>query len=1191
MAISFTTKQQKVIDARDCNILVSAAAGSGKTAVLVERIIRMICDEACPMDVDRLLVVTFTSAAAAQMRERIGKAITQRLEENPENEHLQRQAALLHNAQITTIHSFCLFVIRNHFHTIGLDPAFRVADEAELKLLKQEVMKNLIESRFAQKEEDFVRCVEYFCLNGRESVLEQHILDLYTFAMSYPWPEEWLKERKEDYRPDTAEAFNASLAGAYLTELLQSRVRDLYELLKQASDICDLPDGPYMYGSLLENELEQLEELCKLKSPEEFERFLPAAVFAALPRKKDDTVDPDKREAVKEIRKQVKEAVQELQERYFSIPFSMAVEQQKACGEMLSVLIDLVLQFKELLDAEKREKKLLDFHDIEHFALDILLRRMPEGIRATAAAKEYRKFFKEVLIDEYQDSNLVQEYLLKAISGEEDGIYNRFMVGDVKQSIYKFRLAKPALFLEKYRNYRIEEGTEQRIDLHQNFRSREEVLASVNRTFEKVMTKQVGGIVYDRDAALYPGAVYRTVQEEAGANPYGSELVFVAKPEKEEGVSAKEAEALAVARKIKELKKTLSVTDGQTGQLRPVQYRDMVILLRSTSGWDEEFKRVLTEEGIPAYVASKTGYFAVTEIQTILHLLKVLDNPLQDIPFYGVMISVFGGFCEEEIARIRGQEKKMPLYRRVKECAGENEKCRTLLKRLDAYRKESVYLPVSRLLQRILRDFDYIAYVSALPGGEQRRANVEMLLEKAVAFEALNFGGLFHFVRYMEQLDKYDIDYGEANVLDENADVVRILSIHKSKGLEFPVAFVSGLGKRFNMQDSNQAFLVDDELGIGMNYVNLKERVKCKSLRRNILSAKMQADNMAEELRILYVAMTRAKEKLILTGSLTEPEEKYRKAELKQDMRGGKTLSAFELLKASTYWDFVLPSAAEFQHTFVNYEELTQEQIKGRVEEGLRREKLLAAERLADKELTEKLEQRFAYRYPHTGLAELYTKTTVSELKMAAIAQETEEALALFEEKEAVPYIPGFKRKEEKVSGVLRGSAVHKVMELLDFSRCQADTEWVREFLEEKVQDGSLREECRKLVSPEKIRLFLKSPLAQRMSAAKGREELYREQPFVFGISANRLSEKFPAEETVLIQGIIDVFFEEDGELVLLDYKTDVVVSEAELVNRYKLQLDYYQEALERMTGKRVKERILYSFHFGRAVDGGRSRA
>lgn len=1179
MAISYTTQQQKVIDARDCNVLVSAAAGSGKTAVLVERIIRLICDETQPVDVDRLLVVTFTAAAAAQMRERIGQAIERKLEENPWNEHLQRQSALLHNAQITTIHSFCLFVIRNHFHTIGLDPAFRVADEAQLKLLKQEVMKDLLEERFAQKEQIFTECVEYFCLNGRESVLEGHILDLYTFAMSYPWPEEWLAERKTDYRCDNVEAFCDSQVGRYFTALLRSRTKDLYDLMKRALEICELPDGPYMYGELLERELTQIEKLCKLDTPEEFERYLPAVSFAALPRKKDDTVDPQKREAVKEIRTQVKDGLKELENKFFSVPFSMSMNQQKECSRMLEVLIDLVLEFKERLDAAKREKKLIDFHDIEHFALDILLERTEEGIRSTAAAEEYRNYFKEVLIDEYQDSNMVQEYLLKAVSGEEEGIYNRFMVGDVKQSIYRFRLAKPALFLEKYHTYEMETGRECRIDLRQNFRSRKEVLSGVNLVFEKIMTVAVGGIAYDENAALYPAAVY---PDNEACFP---ELILVETPEKEAEISAKEAEALAISQKIRELKKNFQVTDEKTGELRPVQYKDMVILLRSISGWDEEFKRVLQKEGIPAYVMSATGYFAVGEVQTILHFLKVLDNPLQDIPFYGVMTSVFGGFTEEETALIRARNKSVPLYKCVEECEQENPKCKALLESIRLYRRESVYLPVSRLLQKIMKDFAYIPYVSALPGGRQRRANVEMLLEKAIAFEAVSFSGLFQFIRYIEQLDKYDIDYGEANILDENADVVRIMSIHKSKGLEFPITFVAGMGKRFNRQDSTQAFLVDDDLGIGMNYVNLEQRVKCRTLRRNILSAKMQSDSLAEELRILYVAMTRAKEKLILTGTMTKPQENCQKEELKQTMRNGRPLSAYELLCASCYWDFLLPSMGEWKSTIINSEKLLENQVRERIEEKLQKEKLKGAERLADASLCARLEQAFSYRYPHTNLETLYTKTTVSELKMASMKEKQEETYDLFEEKEIVPYIPNFRRKEETVSGTLRGSAVHKVMELIDFTQCPSQEGGIRQYLQTLSETGYLPEEYLELVSVGKIKQFLDSSLAKRMCRAAERDELYKEQPFVYGIRADRLSETFPAEETVLIQGIIDVFFEEDGELVLMDYKTDVIHKPQELRDRYEAQLHYYEEALEKMTGKRVKERILYSFYLGCEVD------
>ena len=508
MAISFTPEQQKVIELHHCNILVSAAAGSGKTAVLVERIIRMVCDEEHPVDIDRLLIVTFTNAAAAEMRERIALGISAKLDEKPESEHIQKQAALLHNAQITTIDSFCLFLLRNHFNEIGLDPAFRVADEGEVKLMQQEVLQELIEDGYREGGESFRFCVEFFCHGGREKVLEQHILNLSRYAASFPFPEEWLLARKEDYRAQDAESVSGSHYGQYLLSYLQKMTAGCAEKLKRVGTLCEEPDGPYMYGELTEQETEQLERLAGCRSLSEFESRLPAVVFGRLPSKKDDSVSPVKRELAKKLRNEVKESLKKLEGRFFATPLELAAKQGYACMEPVGTLVDLVLEFDRRMGEKKQERKIIDFSDMEHFALKILLNREESRIQPSAVALEYRQHFAEILIDEYQDSNLVQEYLLKAVSGEEEGRFNRFMVGDVKQSIYKFRLARPELFLEKYNTYCPEEGDCRRIDLAKNFRSRTQVVDAVNSVFSGIMSKDIGGIEYDERAALYPGAVY-----------------------------------------------------------------------------------------------------------------------------------------------------------------------------------------------------------------------------------------------------------------------------------------------------------------------------------------------------------------------------------------------------------------------------------------------------------------------------------------------------------------------------------------------------------------------------------------------------------------------------------------------------------------------------------------------------------
>lgn len=1289
MGMKFTPEQQRVIELHNSNILVSAAAGSGKTAVLVERIIRMICDGEHPADIDRLLIVTFTNAAAAEMRERIAAGIAARLEADPGNEHIQKQSALLHNAQITTIDSFSLFLIRNHFNEIGLDPDFRVADEGEIKLLQQEVLAQLLEDAYAgnfvpeealtsregygnegtvpemEALEQFHACVEYFCPGGRESVLEQHILNLSRYAGSFPWPAEWLEERKNDYAAGDMEALVCSDYGQYLTERVKRTVEGCLEKLQEVKRLCELPDGPYMYGELTEAEIEQLERLTSCKDLEEQAAKVPAVTFARLPSKKDDSVDPAKRELAKAIRNSVKDTLSDLSESYFKTPLELAVEQGKACREPLRMLLDLVLEFDRRLLAAKQERHLIDFSDMEHYALRILLKR--EKVEETGGtgtdhaetkyrivpsdvAMEYRQYFQEILIDEYQDSNLVQEYLLSAISGEEEGRYNRFMVGDVKQSIYKFRLARPELFLEKYDIYQ-ETGDLCRIDLAKNFRSRIQVVDAVNDVFSRIMSREIGGIAYDDKAALYPGAVYPAQEDPA----YGSELLLIRKPEKgereESGIGEQHAEgagvlvdydnvrqleALAIAARIKQLKGSLKVMEKSTGELRPVRYSDMVILLRTTSGWDEEFKKILEQQGIPVYITSKTGYFGALEVQELLQFLRVLDNPRQDIPLFGVMQSVFGGFTQEEIAQIRsGGEghfrKRMTLYEALKkvaqsgrtveegeetsagESAGEetelSQKADTFLQRIGHYRDLTPFTSIRDLLQRILDDYDYLNYVTALPTGSKRRANVEMLLTKASAFEKTSYFGLFHFIRYMEQLEKYDVDYGEADTLDENADVVRIMSIHKSKGLEFPVVFVSGLSKRFNMQDANQSLIVDMDLGVAVDYVDSVRRIKNKTLRRAVLSAKMKEDNLAEELRVLYVALTRAREKLILTAVLDKADEKWELAQ----MTGQERLTYLDFCEAGSYMDFLLPILPKtgIEVKTLRTEDLAAEELGEQLRMGDRREqlRLIACGETpltGDPEENERklmhLRERFAYQYPHPGLQKLYTKTTVSELKIAAMAEKDEAAFHTFEEKEVVPYIPGFRREQEKVSGAVRGNAFHRVMELLDFTYlftesglftgCPNNYEEYRrgldknrlqnrlqEFLQRETISLRLTEEYAKAVSLPKILNFLEQELAYRMWRAQEQGLLYREQPFVLGIDAKRLDPDLPEGEKVLIQGIIDVFFIEDGEIVLLDYKTDVIDSLEALWNRYNVQIQYYEEALTKLMQMPVKERILYSFY------------
>lgn len=1214
MALTFTPEQQKVIDLRNRNILVCAAAGSGKTAVLVERIIEIVTDEEHPVDIDRLLVVTFTNAAAAEMRERIGKALSARLCQAPDNVHLQRQVSLLHNAQITTIDSFCLFVIRNNFNDIGLDPGFRIADEGELRLLKQDTLTELLEQQYQEKNKSFLSCVEYFTGGSNDRLLEEYISKLYEFSMSYPWPEDWISQCMRGYKITSVSKLEETDWCHYIIRYIRTLVAESIADLDIALQLTERPDGPYMYGETLEKEKEMLSKLTQIETFAGFYEAFTTVSFGRLPSKKDDSVNPLLREKVQLLRKNLKKRLDDIREAYLVLSPEKVVERMETAAPNVEELLLLVLAYKELLDQRKRRDNMIDFHDMEHFALDILLSRQEDGsVLPSTAAREYRAHFKEILIDEYQDSNLVQELLLKSISGEEDENYNRFMVGDVKQSIYKFRLARPELFIEKYIGYTKEASNRQRIDLHRNFRSRPQVIDSVNSVFSRMMRPELGGVDYDEEAALYQGAVFpksETGTEDSAADPYRTEYLVIGKDE-ESRLTTRGQEAAAIAHKIRELYASLKVTDKETGKLRPVRYSDIVILLRTTAGWAEEFKAVLEQEGIPAYVSSRTGYFQTVEIKVLMQLLRVIDNPLQDIPLYGTMKSFFGGFEEEEIAKIRAEDKQAPLYELLINYDGEEkEKVQEFLKWLSGYRRKTAYTPIHKLIQDILTETGYLDYVTARPGGSQRRANVEMLLTRAAAFENTSYYGLFHFLRYMEQLEKYEVDYGEADILDENADVVRIMSIHKSKGLEFPVCFVAGLSKRFNMQDTTGRMIADADMGIGVDYVDEELRLQSKTLKKRAVALKMKLDTLGEEMRVLYVAMTRAREKLILTGMTADVDqfeaELSKQKEFGSFDRSGK-IPFSVLAGASCYLDFLFPCLDEV--TLIRPKELFLADVQGAVVEIDRKQKLLAGKDGENKQIMTELSGRFEKIYPYQYLSDLFVKTTVSELKKKAIhdlpfrsmedlnlgdgakGNDTEQAFTAqwFEEPEIVPYIPSFISSTEEMSGTDRGSAYHKVMELLDFAKlgeCQEPDvdKQLNEQLEQFVEEGRLTVQWRESIDNRKIRTFLKSSLAKRMGRAAQLGRLRREQPFVLGLPASRLGGQFPESEQVLIQGIIDVFFEEDGRIIVADYKTDRVKAPEELITRYQVQLDYYAQALTRLTGKEVTEKIIYSFALGREI-------
>ncbi len=1231
MGVTWTGEQKTVIELRDCNILVSAAAGSGKTAVLVERILSKLTDLNHPVDIDHLLIVTFTNAAAGEMRERIREALEQKLEEEELDprirEHLIRQTSLLQNAQITTIHSFCQYVIRNHFHTIDLDPGFRIADEGEQKLLRNDVLESLLEEQYGEDREEFQKMAEQFAPGRDDKELAGLIQQLYDFSMSFPWPREWLRECKKAYEPETEEEFLESDWVQRLMELVKMTLRDVRDQVEELLRISVDGDGPYMYEEALKSDWQMIDDLLRTKDYGACsQRFEWMENWARLSAKKDDLVSERKREQVKEGREQYKKTVKDLREQFFYAPAEEMFHQMRLAAPGIEELLDLTGLFAERFAEEKRKKNLMDFNDLEHFALKILVNREGDRILKTPVAQDFADHYEEIMIDEYQDSNLVQEMILTSISGMEQDRYNLFMVGDVKQSIYRFRLARPELFMEKYRTYSMDKGKCRRVDLHKNFRSRDQVLSGVNFIFEQIMEEQLGGVQYDEAAALYPGAVFEPSPE---PDFYETEVLLV-ETDREEAdevdETSRELEARAVGKRILEMVGKEPVRDKKTGTYRPAEFGDMVILLRSVSGWAEVFRDVLGKMGIPACTGSRTGYFSALEIQTVLSFLKVLDNPKQDVPLTAVLHSPIVGLSGKELADIRSRHPDVPYC----QACMEEESLKDFFAMVSELRQKAVYLPTHELLWEIYDRTGYGMYASAMPGGEQRKANLDMLVEKAIAFEAGSYRGLYNFIRYIENLHKYDVDFGEASVETEEAGSVRIMSIHKSKGLEFPIVFVSALGKRFNQSDARASLVFHGDLGVGCDCTDPILRTRTGTLFKELLKTEIKRETLGEELRVLYVALTRAKEKLILTGTVPSLEERLKKWTQNQNRR--ETVLPVTLRSAaSSYLDWIIPAlvrnrcfeaelkACEWMPDVrsslwnreiyvricpVTVEDLIGEESRRRAECCMTREELehFPEDAVVDETAADYLKEQFGFSYPFAGSRDVPSKVSVSELKKLSQASDMEEGAVLYEEPVPVPLIPEFLKKEREVSAASRGTIYHRFMECVDLSEVMPEKlftdsgqrniektqlfDKIKQQLAKMTERGQLTEEDAKLLDRKKLERFFLSSMAFRMAKADRFGNLFRERQFVLEMDAAAMEADWPAGERILIQGIIDAYFIEDDEIVLLDYKTDSVKFQeaSSLFEKYRVQLDYYEKALERLTGKRVKEKYIYSFCLNRVL-------
>lgn len=1235
MSVKWTKEQEKVINLRNRSLLVSAAAGSGKTAVLVQRIISMVTDKAEPLDIDRLLVVTFTNAAAAEMRERVGVAIENALEQEPYNQHLQRQLTLVHNAQITTIDSFCIRILRDHFHKIDLEPGFRIADEGELKLLREDVCEAVLEEFYQKADPEFFRFADSYSGAKNDLQIKEMILKLYNYAESYPWPKEWLETCVQQYEAaNEAELEEKSWIRDFLS-YLDVRIEDLITAQKKLLELTQEPDGPYMYEASIADDLRQLENLRKCEHFSQWQEAVSSIDFKNIGRSGKYEGSVAKKNAVMSGRKRMKDQIDKWKKTIFATPLEVQLERLTQTSKMVRVLVTLTQAFSDRFYEEKQKKNMLDFSDVEHNALRVLVN--PETKELTETALEYQQQYREVMIDEYQDSNYVQETLLTAVSGVKNGNENLFMVGDVKQSIYRFRLARPELFMDKYHRFSTEESSRQRIDLHRNFRSRREVVEAVNDIFYPLMEKDLGNVAYDAEAALYAGAEYPDYENADCCKPE-----FLLVPSQESGMERREQEAAAVAGRIREL--------VETQEIPGITYKDIVLLLRSMSGWAETYQKVFEQEGIPLIVASKTGYFSATEVQTVLSLLRVLDNPYQDIPMAAVMKSYFGKFTSEELAQIRAESPGMPFYQCVEQFTSSEEqqkeeqivdtnvvgaekqqkeepisdtdaveaeilpqekenknvsdqrshlaeKIIAFQEMLQNFRQRIPYTPIHRLLQEILDETGYRNYVAALPAGEQRRANLDMLMEKAVAYEQTSYHGLFHFIRYIDRLMKYDVDYGEAEIVSEQENAVRLMSIHKSKGLEFPVVFVCGMGKQFNEQDLNSNMIFHPEFGIGLKWFDCEKRTKANTLIHQIFAMEAKKENLGEELRVLYVALTRAKEKLILAGTCKLPEEGQYSGFSREEK-----VSFSTRYDAKSYWDWVMPVLGmenpDYRYVIWDEARMQQEEQRKLQDTALEHRTLLVAlQNVSEIELTQ-LKETFSWEYAWKEEGTHKQKVSVSELKHRAMEERSESAeqtlntaQPLFPDEIATPYVPRFVQEAKENAGALYGTMVHRFLECLDFAGLPDFAEekqglyFVKQQIDALCALGRMQEADAKRLNWKQLLGFLQSDTAKRMRVAAEQGTLEREKPFVMSVPANLVWEESRPEEEVLIQGIIDVFWEEADGIVLLDYKTDHVDNAQELVHRYKKQLELYADALSRFSGEKpVKEILIYSFALAETI-------
>lgn len=1237
---TWTDDQWKAIMAKDQNILVAAAAGSGKTAVLVERIIQKIIAKDDPIDVDQLLVVTFTNASAAEMRHRIGEALEKEIEIDPTSNRLRRQLTLLNRASISTLHSFCLEVIRKYYYLIDIDPGFRIADETERELLRDECLDDLFETEYGKENnEAFFHLVDTFTNDRSDAALQELVCKLYDFSRSHPNPDIWLDQLVEMY--DVSEGMDIDQL-PFMEALrfdISLQLEGAKGMLEEAYEMTKLPGGP---APRAENYLDDIEVISKILKVTggSWNQLYEAMNNWSFGRAKPCKGDEYNKDLVKEaddLRKKAKETIEKIRDELFSRKPEYFLKDMREMKDVIFTLVLTVKEFAKKFEQMKMEKGMVDFTDIEHYCLGILgkMTETGETLEPSEAALDYRNQFKEVLVDEYQDTNMVQETILKLVTrvGDENG--NLFMVGDVKQSIYRFRLAEPNLFLNKYNRFSPSgENTGLRIDLSKNFRSRQEVLAGTNYLFKQIMGENVGEINYDPQAELVKGASYPEDSQ------YPIELAFIdledSKGDDSEeytemndefdkiDLEKSQLEARFMAQKIKKLiSEQKEVFNPKTGTYRPIQYRDIVILLRSMS-WAPEIMEEFKLAGIPIYANLSTGYFEATEVSIVMSLLKVIDNPFQDIPLAGVLRSPIVGLDEEQLATIRIHSKQGTYYealvsflkeRPTEETEEIYEKLNRFTKKLSIWRDNARVGALTDLIWQIYRDTHFYDFVGGLPGGKQRQANLRSLYDRARQYESTSFRGLFRFLRFIERMQEKGNDLGAARAISEQEDVVRMMTIHSSKGLEFPIVFVAGLSRKFNMMDIQHSYLFDKEFGFACKYMNVEKRITYPSLPQLAFKRKKKLETLSEEMRVLYVALTRAKEKLYLVSTLKSAQKSIGKWKknglhvdwlLKDDVRAratsyidwigpalvrhhdspladGKECLVEEIWNHPSKWKIMIHSKKEFmQMETVQAESLNwKETVKHGEAMSIQTEN------------KEQIYKRLDWSYFHAASTIRRSKQSVSEVKRMYEVRDdasSSEVVKAFEK--PISGRPRFMR-EKKLSPAEKGTVLHMVMQHVPLHEMPT-IHSIEILLEDMVKKELLTSDQISVVEPENVVRFFETELGQLMLKSK---MVKREVPFSLAVPASEMYQDHTLkDESILIQGVIDCLIEEKDHIILLDYKTDGIYDrfkggfeEAKpvLEKRYKTQLDFYEKALQDILQKCVKGKYLYFFDGGHLLQLG----